>query len=1183
MRIVVEDFQLEGIFRKRTQRLKILVRRSLAPGSTSRRRTHLPTNTWLEEETVGLAATVAQVFTGEIFVKGTHLGGPVLGPKLTKKSRDEHHVVHVLENEFNVIHGLVGNSSSSNFDDFQLPKSPTRKPRRGSPEHRPQDTSLPGPSTSAHQTHVTLQSESASLPIVCDICDKGGFPTRKALKYHLFRIHRQPTRKASQQLHPTNSPQDQVPTSPVSALPLASAISRQDAKIELSFPIHGKIACPESGCNATFVSRVWNSMKGSLIKHLRFVHRVSIATCVFKCDICHLDIQGKPREHPCFAVDGNPLIIEIAQMLQCSLCSATFSSTLGLQNHEKAHKKSEALRSQLPALVLPPPRRRKRARKARPTASPASDEENAHISEVSQILAPPADADSGVESLQPSPDFEDEPLHHFKQIFDDMLECEPTEDGVELLSETFAQIVTEAKNIVIPNSDRATVSYSHALNIGDPQQCQKLYRKNRRKAIREIRGTQSERCSIPPPVIEEHFAEIWQESSSDSQFFSAEHPERDEVLGTLLSVSEVTSAFRSCENTAPGPDRITYNHWRSLDPRASLLTKVFNCCIHLRTIPLSWKASTTILLPKSGDVSCPTNWRPIALGNTAYKLFMKCLAARLQNWCTKHDVLSPSQKGFTPFDGVMEHNFVLQRRIEKARAAKSSICLAFLDISNAFGSLPHSAIRDCLAAIGTKKSRDEHHVVHVLENEFNVIHGLVGNSSSSNFDDFQLPKSPTRKPRRGSPEHRPQDTSLPGPSTSAHQTHVTLQSESASLPIVCDICDKGGFPTRKALKYHLFRIHRQPTRKASQQLHPTNSPQDQVPTSPVSALPLASAISRQDAKIELSFPIHGKIACPESGCNATFVSRVWNSMKGSLIKHLRFVHRVSIATCVFKCDICHLDIQGKPREHLCFAVDGNPLIIEIAQMLQCSLCSATFSSTLGLQNHEKAHKKSEALRSQLPALVLPPPRRRKRARKARPTASPASDEENAHISEVSQILAPPADADSGVESLQPSPDFEDEPLHHFKQIFDDMLECEPTEDGVELLSETFAQIVTEAKNIVIPNSDRATVSYSHALNIGDPQQCQKLYRKNRRKAIREIRGTQSERCSIPPPVIEEHFAEIWQESSSDSQFFSAEHPERDEVLGTLLSVSEVTSAFRSCENTAPGPDRITYNHWRSLD
>ncbi|GIY31140.1 retrovirus-related Pol polyprotein from type-1 retrotransposable element R2 [Caerostris darwini] len=133
---------------------------------------------------------------------------------------------------------------------------------------------------------------------------------------------------------------------------------------------------------------------------------------------------------------------------------------------------------------------------------------------------------------------------------------------------------------------------------------------------------------------------------------------------------------------------------------AAVLTQLFNCCVQLKFFPEEWKKSTTILLPKSGDPSSLANWRPIALGNTASKLFMKCITERLQNWCQKYDVLSPCQKGFTPFDGMLEHNFVLQRRIEKARSSRSHLCIAFLDVSNAFGSLPHSAIRDCLAALG---------------------------------------------------------------------------------------------------------------------------------------------------------------------------------------------------------------------------------------------------------------------------------------------------------------------------------------------------------------------------------------------------------------------------------------------------------------------------------------------------
>ncbi|GIY13605.1 hypothetical protein CDAR_567361 [Caerostris darwini] len=123
----------------------------------------------------------------------------------------------------------------------------------------------------------------------------------------------------------------------------------------------------------------------------------------------------------------------------------------------------------------------------------------------------------------------------------------------------------------------------------------------------------------------------------------------------------------------------------------------------------------------------------------------------------------------------------------------------------------------CDFSFRTKRSRDEHHVLHELETEFNALHGLVGNISSSDFDDFQLPKSPPRKPQVVSLRPRAEDPRLPGPSTSASQITNKLQSglQPTSSHFVrpddstlrCQFCEKGGFPSRKALKYHLFRIH----------------------------------------------------------------------------------------------------------------------------------------------------------------------------------------------------------------------------------------------------------------------------------------------------------------------------------------------------------------------------------------
>ncbi|KAL1475337.1 hypothetical protein MTO96_037353 [Rhipicephalus appendiculatus] len=96
----------------------------------------------------------------------------------------------------------------------------------------------------------------------------------------------------------------------------------------------------------------------------------------------------------------------------------------------------------------------------------------------------------------------------------------------------------------------------------------------------------------------------------------------------------------------------------------------------------------------------PGNWRPIALGCTASKLYAKCLAGRLQDWIRRHQVLSRCQKGFLPADGVFEQNYVFQHRLDAARLGGADFCTALLDFTNAYGSVTHTALLDALRGAG---------------------------------------------------------------------------------------------------------------------------------------------------------------------------------------------------------------------------------------------------------------------------------------------------------------------------------------------------------------------------------------------------------------------------------------------------------------------------------------------------
>ena len=235
---------------------------------------------------------------------------------------------------------------------------------------------------------------------------------------------------------------------------------------------------------------------------------------------------------------------------------------------------------------------------------------------------------------------------------------------------------------------------------------QRLWRTNRKKAFREVTGDTSPACTINEADVESHFKQIHAASSLNST--PIPHPlplpTNRNPLQPPFTSDEVWERLRRSSDTAPGPDALRYSHWERFDPHSHILTAVFNAVHRLSHAPSSWKTSTTVLLHKKGDKADICNWRPISLASTMGKLYSACLARRLLTWSSAHQRLSPAQKGFISVPGCTEHNFTLQTVIADARRRRRNIAVAWLDLANAFGSLPHSALFDALEWTGLDRT-----------------------------------------------------------------------------------------------------------------------------------------------------------------------------------------------------------------------------------------------------------------------------------------------------------------------------------------------------------------------------------------------------------------------------------------------------------------------------------------------
>ena len=147
-------------------------------------------------------------------------------------------------------------------------------------------------------------------------------------------------------------------------------------------------------------------------------------------------------------------------------------------------------------------------------------------------------------------------------------------------------------------------------------------------------------------------------------------------------------------SSAPGPNGIPNTVWKRCQclhqPLYSIIRRVWSST----NIPASWQCATIRLFHKSGSTNDPSNFRPIALSNCEGKVFFSLVSKAVLRHMLRNSFFDKRlQKGFLPdVAGCLEHSSLLSDALRDARAHQRSICISWLDLKNAFGSVRHSLI-----------------------------------------------------------------------------------------------------------------------------------------------------------------------------------------------------------------------------------------------------------------------------------------------------------------------------------------------------------------------------------------------------------------------------------------------------------------------------------------------------------
>ncbi len=147
-------------------------------------------------------------------------------------------------------------------------------------------------------------------------------------------------------------------------------------------------------------------------------------------------------------------------------------------------------------------------------------------------------------------------------------------------------------------------------------------------------------------------------------------------------VRQVIQRARSA--SAPGPNGIQYKLYKSCPGVLKLLWTLMRITWTKQTIPSEWQRAVAVYIPKQQDAKTIEQFRSIALLNVEGKMFFSVMNNFIDtSW----------QKARIPgFPGCVEHASMIWEQIQTTKREKKDLHIIWLELANAYGSVPHLLI-----------------------------------------------------------------------------------------------------------------------------------------------------------------------------------------------------------------------------------------------------------------------------------------------------------------------------------------------------------------------------------------------------------------------------------------------------------------------------------------------------------
>ena len=146
-------------------------------------------------------------------------------------------------------------------------------------------------------------------------------------------------------------------------------------------------------------------------------------------------------------------------------------------------------------------------------------------------------------------------------------------------------------------------------------------------------------------------------------------------------------------NKATGPDEISNKMLKAVAKEISIpLNILFNRSFMEGKFSDIRKISNVIPLPKKGDSSDPSNFRPVSLFSNISKIQERIVFKHIYNFLMENDLLYKYQSGFLPNHSTTYQLIDIYHHICQTYDNNQFSCMVFCDVSKTFDRVWHKGL-----------------------------------------------------------------------------------------------------------------------------------------------------------------------------------------------------------------------------------------------------------------------------------------------------------------------------------------------------------------------------------------------------------------------------------------------------------------------------------------------------------